>query len=80
MSNNLSPMKSIEDVYEQKTMVTNENERFPDRNNQAQISQNLKKKDNGGVLNFNTPTSVKIIDLRKPKIRQLLMQSLHDIV
>ena len=37
------------------------------------MSQNLKKKDNGGVLNFNTPTSIKVIDLRKPKIRHLLM-------
>lgn len=36
----------------------------------------------GGLhkLNFNSPSSIKIIDLKQPNVRKLLMDSLQELV
>ena len=33
----------------------------------------------GSNLNFNSPSSIKIIDLKKPNVRKLLMDSLQEL-
>ena len=45
-----------------------EEEVIPQRNNNI---QNF-----GQILNFNSPSSIKVIDLKQPKVRKLLMESL----
>ena len=36
--------------------------------------------DHNIIKRFNSPSSIKVIDLKQPKVRKLLMESLQDIV
>ena len=65
MSNDLSPIKPFEDQQVRASQIEgNFIQDFPNRNNKMRMNKELQPDDNKGMLNFNSPSSVKIIDLR----------------
>ena len=53
---------------------------YPQRNANLMQDNPYPKRGGGAKFNIHSPSSIKVIDLRQPKIRKLLMDSLQEIV